>query len=94
MGKYTVNISIRNAGACLAAALVLFMLWNSYRTSTAEIVTILRVSKDEITVRNMSDRERTIHISLDLSGLLAVDKEYFVQYDKRLLDKYRLRKIE
>lgn len=46
-----------------------------------------------MSVVNLGGQERTISVPLDLTKFLEVDKQYTISYDKRILDKYRLRKI-
>lgn len=77
----------------LLISIGLIWLWNSYRSSTFEAATLQSISKNEIKVVNLSGRERTIAVSLDMTELLEVNKEYTIYYDKRILDKHRLRKI-
>lgn len=72
---------------------VLFMFWNSYSTSTIEAVTIQNVSKNEITVVNLSNRVRTVILPIDISKLLEEDKEYIISYETKLFDKHRLKYI-
>ncbi|GAB6926306.1 hypothetical protein JCM10914A_02890 [Paenibacillus sp. JCM 10914] len=71
----------------------LIWFWNSYRSSTFEAVIIQSISKNEMSVTNLSGSQRTIAVSLDLTKFLEVNKEYLIYYDKRILDKHRLRKI-
>jgi len=85
----------------LIKRLILFLLlmigliwfWDSYRSSTIEAVIIESISKDEMNVTNLNGRERTIAVPLDITSFVEVNKEYTVSYDKRILDKYILRKI-
>lgn len=77
----------------LLILVVLFMFWNSFRSSTLEVVTIQRVSKNEITIKNLSDRVRTIKIPIDISKLVEVNQQYTISYDKRILDNNRLKYI-
>ncbi len=69
------------------------MFWNSYSTSTIEAVTIQNVSKNEITVVNLSNRVRTVILPIDISKLLEEDKEYIISYETKLFDKHRLKYI-
>lgn len=71
----------------------LIWFWNSYRSSTFEAVIVHSISKNEMSVVNLGGQERTISVPLDLTKFLEVDKQYTISYDKRILDKYRLRKI-
>lgn len=71
----------------------LIWFWDSYRSSTIEAVIVQSISKNEISVINLGDRERTIAVPLDLTKFLEVNKQYTISYDKRILDKHRLRKI-
>lgn len=77
----------------LLIIVALFMFWNSYRSSTIEAVIIQKVSRNEITVVNLNNRERTIKLPIDISKLLEENKEYIISYDKRLFDKHRLKYI-
>jgi len=77
----------------LLAAVVLFMLWNSFRSSTFEVITVQKVGEHEMTVINLSNRIRTINIPIDISKLVKENNEYTIFYDKRIFDKHRLRAI-
>ncbi|MNI30633.1 hypothetical protein D3C73_844860 [compost metagenome] len=77
----------------LLAVVGLFMLWNSFRSSTFEVIIVQKVSEHEMTVINLSNRVRTITIRIDISELVKVNKEYTISYDKRIFDKHRLRSI-
>ncbi len=72
---------------------VLLIFWNSFRSSTYEVVTVQNVSENKITVINQSNRVRTIRISIDITKLVEENNEYTVFYDKRIFDTYRLRSI-
>jgi len=71
----------------------LIWFWDSYRSSTFEAAIIQSISKNEMKVTNLNGRQRTIAVSLDLTKILEVNKKYIIYYDKRILDKPRLRKI-
>lgn len=71
----------------------LFLFWDSYRSTTIEVVIVEKISKNEMSVINLSGRERTIVVPLDLTDIIEVNKRYTVSYDKRILDSYKLRKI-
>lgn len=73
--------------------LALVWFWNEYRSSTVEVVTIKSINEKEMTVMNLSNRERVVAVPLDLSRLIDLESQYTIVYDKRLLDKHRLRKI-
>lgn len=77
--------------------IILFILlvwfWDSYRTTTYEVATIRMISENEMTIKNVSDEERTIVVPVDMTHLVEINKEYTILYDKRLFDKYRLRGI-
>ncbi|OAB40371.1 hypothetical protein PBAT_24030 [Paenibacillus antarcticus] len=77
----------------LLIIVVLFMFWNSFRSSTYEVVTVQKVSENEMTIINQSNRVRTIRISIDITKLVKENNEYTIFYDKRIFDKYRLRSI-
>jgi len=69
----------------------LIWFWDSYRSSTFEAAIIQSISKNEMKVTNLNGRQRTIAVSLDLTKILEVNKKYIIYYDKRILDKPRLR---
>lgn len=71
----------------------LFLFWDSYRSTTIEVVIVEKISKNEMSVINLSGRERTIVVPLDLTDIIEVNKRYTVSYDKRILDNFKLRKI-
>ncbi|GIP18146.1 hypothetical protein J40TS1_37880 [Paenibacillus montaniterrae] len=71
----------------------LFLFWDSYRSTTIEVVFVEKISKNEMSVINLSGRERTIVVPLDLTDIIEVNKRYTVSYDKRILDNFKLRKI-
>jgi len=71
----------------------LIWFWDSYRSSTIEAVIVENISKNEMNVTNLNGRERTVAVPLDLTSFIKVNKQYTVSYDKRILDKYVLRKI-
>lgn len=71
----------------------LFLFWDSYRSTTIEVVIVEKISKNKMSVINLSGRERTIVVPLDLTDIIEVNKRYTVSYDKRILDNFKLRKI-
>ncbi|MDQ0090335.1 hypothetical protein J2T12_003749 [Paenibacillus anaericanus] len=77
----------------LLTVLVVLIFWNSYRSTTFELVTVQKISENEMTVINLSNRVRTITIPIDISKLVEENKEYTISYDKRIFDKHRLRTI-
>ncbi|GGG53593.1 hypothetical protein [Paenibacillus radicis (ex Gao et al. 2016)] len=77
----------------LLIIVALFMFWNSFRSSTMEVVIIQKVSKNEITIKNLGDRVRTIKVPIDISKLVEENKQYAISYDKRILDNYRINYI-
>lgn len=78
----------------LLLLLLLILLWNSFRTSIFEAVTVQKISENEMTVIDFNNRERTIAVPMDMSKLIEENKEYTILYDKRVFDKYRLRSIK
>ncbi|MEO2213695.1 hypothetical protein SAMN05428987_2606 [Paenibacillus sp. CF095] len=78
----------------LLLLLILILLWNSFRTSIFEAVTVQKISENEMTVINFNNLERTIAVPMDMSKLIEENKEYTILYDKRVFDKYRLRSIK
>lgn len=78
----------------LLLLLILILLWNSFRTSVFEAVTVQKISENEMTVINFNNLERTIAVPMDMSKLIEENKEYTILYDKRVFDKYRLRSIK
>ncbi len=78
----------------LLLLLLLILLWNSFRTSIFEAVTVQKISENEMTVINFNNLERTIAVPMDMSKLIEENKEYTILYDKRVFDKYRLRSIK
>lgn len=78
----------------LLLLLLLILLWDSFRTSIFEAVTVQKISENEMTVINFNNLERTIAVPMDMSKLIEENKEYTVLYDKRIFDKYRLRSIK
>ncbi|OMF17493.1 hypothetical protein BK131_05885 [Paenibacillus amylolyticus] len=78
----------------LLLLLLLVLLWNSFRTSIFEAVTVQKISENEMTVINFDNIERTITVPMDMSKLIEENKEYTILYDKRVFDKYRLRSIK
>ena len=42
--------------------IVLYLYWNLYTSATHEVAKIVEVSKNEMTVVNLSNRERTVKI--------------------------------
>lgn len=85
--------SYKNCGIVFLIIVALFMFWNSYSSSTFEAVTIRNVSKNEITVVNLSNRVRTVLLPVDISKLIEENKEYIISYEKKLFDKHRLKYI-
>ncbi|WP_339184320.1 hypothetical protein [Paenibacillus sp. FSL R5-0701] len=78
----------------LLLLLILILLWDSFRTSIFEAVTVQKISENEMTVINFNNLERTIAVPMDMSKLIEENKEYTILYDKRVFDKYRLRSIK
>ncbi|MEK3921672.1 hypothetical protein [Paenibacillus sp. FSL K6-2393] len=78
----------------LLLLLILILLWNSFRTSIFEAVTVQKISENEMTVINFNNLERTIAVPMDMSKIIEENKEYTILYDKRVFDKYRLRSIK
>ncbi len=78
----------------LLLLLLLILLWDSFRTSIFEAVTVQKISENEMTVINFNNLERTIAVPMDMSKLIEENKEYTILYDKRVFDKYRLRSIK
>ncbi len=78
----------------LLLLLLLILLWDSFRTSIFEAVTVQKISENKMTVINFNNLERTIVVPLDMSKLIEENKEYTILYDKRVFDKYRLRSIK
>ncbi|XOJ02489.1 hypothetical protein ACMX2M_12405 [Paenibacillus polymyxa] len=78
----------------LLLLLILILLWNSFRTSIFEAVTVQKISENEMTVINFNNLERTIAVPMDMSKPIEENKEYTILYDKRVFDKYRLRSIK
>ncbi len=78
----------------LLLLLLLILLWDSFRTSIFEEVTVQKISENEMTVINFNNLERTIAVPMDMSKLIEENKEYTILYDKRVFDKYRLRSIK
>lgn len=78
----------------LVLLLLLVLLWNSFRTSIFEAVTVQKISENEMIVINFDNIERTITVPMDMSKLIEENKEYTILYDKRVFDKYRLRSIK
>jgi len=78
----------------LLLLLLLILLWNSFRTSIFEAVTVQKINENEMTVINFNNLERTIAVPMDMSKLIEENKEYTILYDKRVFDKYRLRSIK
>ncbi|MBP2244357.1 hypothetical protein NSQ20_13605 [Paenibacillus sp. FSL K6-1122] len=78
----------------LLLLLILILLWNSFRTSIFEAVTVQKINENEMTVINFNNLERTIAVPMDMSKLIEENKEYTILYDKRVFDKYRLRSIK
>lgn len=78
----------------LLLLLLLILLWDSFRTSIFEAVTVQKISENEMTVINFNNHERTIAVPMDMSKLIEENKEYTILYDKRVFDKYRLRSIK
>jgi len=78
----------------LLLLLLLILLWDSFRTSIFEAVTVQKISENKMTVINFNNLERTIAVPMDMSKLIEENKEYTILYDKRLFDKYRLRSIQ
>ncbi|QNK55151.1 hypothetical protein [Paenibacillus sp. PAMC21692] len=87
------KIANKRSVIVLLIIVALFMFWNSFRSSTFEVVTIQIVSENEITVINLSNRARTIKIPIDISNLVEENKQYTISYDKRIFDNHRLNYI-
>jgi len=84
---------IQRSVLILLIAIGVIWFWNSYRSLTFEVVTVQNISQNEINIVNSGGRERTMSVPIDLRWLFEINQEYTVSYDKRILDKHRLRKI-
>lgn len=69
-------------------------VWIFYGEHTAELAVVQEVDAKDMTITNMSGRTRTIGIPEEISKLIEKDREYFVQYEKKIFGNYKLLNIK
>ncbi|AIQ47975.1 hypothetical protein R70723_20235 [Paenibacillus sp. FSL R7-0273] len=87
-------ISKSKAFGILAIILLLYLFWNSLRSSTFELAKVTAIDDKQIQIVNLSGQIRTLKTSVDLSGLVEVNHEYLIDFDKRIGVKPQLQSIK
>ncbi|AIQ53471.1 hypothetical protein [Paenibacillus sp. FSL R7-0331] len=87
-------ISKSKAFGILITILLLYLFWNSLRSSTSEVAKATAINDKQLQFVNLSGQIRTLKTSVDISGVVEVNHQYFITFDKRIGAKPQLQSIK
>ncbi|WP_435921413.1 hypothetical protein [Paenibacillus sp. DYY-L-2] len=85
--------SKRKVGFLIVVTILTGFVWIYFSEHTSELAVVQEVDAKDMTITNMSGRTRTIGIPEETSKLIEKDREYFIQYEKKIFGNYKLLNI-